>query len=84
MIHSFKTNCNANGNINVEFYEDNKRRQIIFTKGTDALITLKLRLMDTDQDAQQAIKLMKSTYLFKANANNPSIFRPIAKSLILA
>lgn len=84
MIHSFKTICNANGNITVEFFEDNKRRQIIFTKGTDALIMLKLRLMDTNQNAEQAIKMLKANYLFKANANNPSIFRPIAKSLIMA
>lgn len=80
MIHSFNQVNHANGNVTVEFFDDNKRRQIIFQKGT---IALEDYTMCGIADIYQAIISLREKYLFKANANNPSIFRPIEKSLIL-
>jgi hypothetical protein len=76
MVHSFKQVDNANGNTTIEFYEDAKKRQIIFQKGTKALYDYQWVGMD---DLEKAINYMRKSYKFIANANNKSIFRPISK-----
>lgn len=85
MIHSFEQINNVNGNVTVIFFEDNKKRQIIMTKGTEALRAYQdITIGDIDPgdypDIKGAINKMKSNYIFKANPNNPSIFRPIVKT----
>ena len=76
MIHSFQQVNNANGNVTILFFEDNKKRQIIFQKGTKALYDYQFIGMD---DLEKAINYMRKSYRFVANPNNPSIFRPIEK-----
>lgn len=76
MVHSFSKVNNANGNITIVFYEDNKKRQIIFTKGTQALEDYEWLGID---DHQAEINYLRKKYKFVANPNNPSIFRPVAK-----
>lgn len=74
MIHSFQQVNNANGNVTIVFFEDNKKRQIILTKGTEALsdyMSIELK------DIKEKIIQMKRVYNFKANESNRSIFRPI-------
>ena len=74
MIHSFQQVINANGNVTIVFFEDNKKRQIIFTKGTEALsdyMSIELK------DIKEKIIQMKRVYNFKANKANRSIFRPV-------
>lgn len=94
MIHSFKIVEHVNKNITVQFYQDNKLRKIIFTNGTKALehfigiqryyVNTASGIATNDEIIQGTIENMRKRYIFKANANNPSIFRPIAKSLILS
>lgn len=93
MFHTFNIIENKNGNTTVTFHEDNKLRNIIFQKGTEAQLHFAKVLAHFNETLPQtthvdqilitSIKYMRKRYLFKANANNPSIFRPISKSLIL-
>jgi hypothetical protein len=89
MVHAFDCINNKNGNITVTFREDNKLRQIILTKRSAALSMFEDYMLNDLSDKpsevliKEAIIFVKKIYYFKANENNKSIFRPIAKSLIL-
>lgn len=76
MVHSFTETKNANGNTTVEFMENGKRRAIIFQKGTAALKDFNSLEF---HDLKDSISKLKAKYVFKANENNRSIFRPIQK-----
>lgn len=80
MVHSFSQVDNANGNTTIIFYEDTKKRSIIFQKGTKALEDYQWIGMD---NLESAINYMRKTWKFIANPNNPSIFRPVYKSITL-
>lgn len=82
MVHSFSQVDNANGNTTIIFFEDSKKRQVILTKGTDAQADYQIILsaLPDDTDVRTALNLMRNHYYFRANPNNPSIFRPFPKS----
>lgn len=76
MVHSFNEVARNNGNLTVEFFDDTKRRQIIFTKNTMALQMYELCEATSIVDK---IHNLRKHFRFMANENNPSIFRPILK-----
>jgi len=92
MVHSFNSVYNANGNVTIEFFEDNKKRSIIFQKDTractDVINTLQhyhmLSYMDKyrkeDDRIKAVIEHLRKSYVFKSNPNNVSIFRPLVKT----
>lgn len=82
----------ANGNYTLSFKENGKTRRIIFTKSTEAHIHWRTvaenispqGFVTIDDYYKARVGAMRvKGYIFKANANNPSIFRPIAKSLLM-
>jgi hypothetical protein len=92
MIHSFNIVSNVNGNTTVKFTQDTKLRNIIFQKNSVAAKEFWLVFdyiaknnpnYDSNQQIEATVIYMKKKYIFKANVNNVSIFRPVAKSLIL-
>lgn len=83
MVHSFNLVRNANGNVTIQFKQNDKTRKIIFSKNTKPLEDLQEKLEpwgNREVESEQLklyIQHLKYIYTFKANANNTSIFRPV-------
>ena len=84
MIHSFELIRHQNGNSTVVFYEgpENKKRKIVFQKDSNAQWLLHYYCYK-GMSFINIFKRLREKYVFKANKNNPWIFRPFDKSLIL-
>lgn len=94
MVHDFKNKFKNNGNIHVEFLQNDKKRRIIFENGSQSLIdyidvceewvekesnSQNNFLSITDEVIIGFINELRVKYHFTVNPNNPSIFTPVKK-----